>query len=397
MANSFSYAELFEPILDEQLVAEMASSFMEVDPKNIQITGANTFKVQKLAVSGLSDYSRDSGYVSGALNLTWETLTLDQDRAKRFNVDAADADETNFPDIAIRGMSTFQRTKVAPEMDAYRFAKIFSLSNPKLKTHAYTPAAATIYSNIKAGIKAIRKVVGEGVPLRIAISYDAMAYLEASTEITRQLNIGDFSNGVINTKVKFIDDVPLFKVPDARFYSEISLLNTEAGGYTTTATSMVLNYIIIAEGAAVARSKTSGVKVITPDTNETYDGWSTYFRKRHGLWILDNSFDAVYVSYTAIASPALAITITKPTTLNKTKWAPDVAPASTETLAYKMQAGAGTDMYNDVPTGTTAYTSGTEISATAGQHMLCYQLDATGHIVKYVDHTLVSGDIGTGA
>lgn len=394
MANTFSYAELFEPILDEQLAEVLTSAFMEADPKNIQIVGAKKIKVRKLSMSGLSDYDRDNGYTAGGLTLAWEELELDQDRGKRFNIDRLDADESNFDDIAMVGLSEFQRVQVAPELDAYRYSKIFALSNQKLRTGAYTPAAATVYSALKADIKKIQKVIGEAYPLRIAISYDAMDLLESSTEITKMLSITDFSNGVINTKVKAINNIPLFKVPDARFYSAYNFLDTEAGGFEKATNGMAINWIIMAEGAAVAKAKTSGVKVVQPDVNQTYDGWSTYFRKYHGCWILDNRFAAIWVSYTPIGAPALTATVAAGSATGSTKFT--ATPGAGNVLKYSKTAAAlaVTPLFNDVPTGLTAYTSGADIaSATAGQHLNMFELDATGHVVAFTDHTIVSGDI----
>ena len=395
--NTLEYAVLFQTRLDEQFVQESTTAWMEGNAGLVKYSGGNEVKVPKRSVTGLGDYSRTSGYpAGGAVTLSWETFTLTQDRAQRFNLDKMDVDETNFLVSAGDTLKQFQSDQVIPEVDSYRYAKIFSLANQKLKTAAYTPAVATIYSTLTGQIKDIQDVIGQNVPLVVMMSGAAAKVLSASTEISKYTIVGDqnFANGNINTKVKMLDGtVPIIEVPSGRLKSAFTFDAT--AGFAASATAMQINWIIMAKVAPLAITKAESIKIIPPETNQTYDGWSLYYRRYHDLWIFDNKFAGIYISYTAIAAPALSITVTKPTTLGKTKWA---ATAGTgNSLAYKMQVAAGTDKQNDIPTGTTAYTSGTEISATADQHMLCYELDATGHIVKFTDHTLVAGDIGTGA
>jgi hypothetical protein len=223
----------------------------------------------------------------------------------------------------------------------------------------------------------------------------ALNKLEQCTAIQQQLTVdSSFANGTVETRVRSLDGIPIKAVPTARIMSAITLSATD--GYSRPANAMQINWVICPSDVPMAIRRSELPKIIQPANREFGNAWFLGYFLYHGFLMLDNKLSAVYVSYTPISAPTLAITITKPVTTGKTKWSPDVALGTGETLAYKMQAGAGSDLYNDIPTGATAYTAGTEINATAGQHMLCYQLDSVGHIVKYVDHTLASGDIGTG-
>ena len=65
--------------------------------------GANAIKYSRPSMDGLGAYSRNTGFVSGDVTGTWETLTLEQDRGRRFTVDAMDDEET--PDAGIRHTS----------------------------------------------------------------------------------------------------------------------------------------------------------------------------------------------------------------------------------------------------------------------------------------------------
>lgn len=392
-ANVLSYAEIFQAGLDQQFLEVSTTAWMEANASQVRYNGGNKVQIPKLQLEGLGTYSRSTGFPDGAATLSWEERTLTMDRGKEFNLDAMDYDETNFVAGAGTILGEFQRLKVVPEVDAYRYSKIFSLCNPQLKTGAYTPATGTIYTQLKTDIKNIQDVIGENEPLVIAISHGAALVLDQSSEIEKHISVDDFTNGSITSKVKSLDGIPMFRIPSARFKTAFTFSSTN--GFSAAATAMNINWIIAARSAIIAIVKTDKPRVFAPDQNQEMDAWKIQYRKYHDLWIKDNSFDGIYVSYTAIDAPALSITIVKPTTLGKTSFT--ATAGSGNTLAVKMQAGAGTDKYNDIPSGTTAYTSAAEISATAGQHMLCYELDATGHIVKYVDHTLVAGDIGTGS
>jgi len=390
-ANVLSYAEIFQAGLDQQFMEISTTAWMEANASQVRYNGGNKVQIPKIVVEGLGTYSRSTGFPDGAVTLTWEEKTLTQDRGKEFNLDAQDYDETNFVAGAGTILGEFQRTKVVPEVDAYRYSTIFSLANQALKTGAYTPVVATVYSQIKADIEAIQDVIGESEPLVIAISHAAALILDKSTEIEKHIGLDTFVNGSLSTKTKTLDGIPMFRVPSARLKSAFTFSATN--GFSAAATAMNINWIIAARSAIIAIVKTDKVRVFAPDANQAMDAWKIQYRKYHDLWIKDNAFDAVYVSYTSIAAPALTATVAKGAAAG-TKFTVETV-ATGHTLAYLLQAGEITDpKFNDIPAGLTAYTSGTDIAAAvATNHLGMYELDATGHVVKFTEATLTSGEI----
>lgn len=389
-ANVLSYAEIFQAGLDQQFMEISTTAWMEANASQVRYNGGNKVQIPKISVEGLGTYSRSSGFPDGAATLTWEERTLTQDRGKEFNLDSQDYDETNFVAGAGTILGEFQRTKVVPEVDAYRYSTIFSLCNQQLKTGAYTPVVATVYSQLKGDIAAMQDVIGENEPLVIAISHAAALILDKSTEIEKHIRVDEFTNGALKTKTKYLDDIPMFRIPSARFKSAFTFSATN--GFAAAATAMNLNWVIAARSAVIAIVKTDKVRVFAPDANQSMDAWKIQYRKYHDLWIKDNAFDAVYVSYTAIAAPALTATVAAGSAAG-TKF---TATAGTgNSLAYKLTAGdVAAPNYNDIPTGLTAYTSGTDIAAAIATNRLhMYVLDATGHVLKYVVETLASNDI----
>jgi len=391
-ANVLSYAEIFQAGLDLQFMEVSTTAWMEANASQVRYNGGSKVQIPKLVLEGLGTYSRSSGFPDGAATLTWEERTLTQDRGKEFNLDAMDYDETNFVAGAGTLLGEFQRTKVVPEVDAYRYSQIFTLMNPQLKTGAYTPAAGTVYTQLKTDIRAIQDVIGENEPLVIAISHSAAATLDASTEITKSINITqvDFANGALATKTQALDGIPMFRIPSARFKTAFTFSATN--GFTAAATAMNINWIIAARSAIIAIVKTDKVRVFEPGTNQSMDAWKIQYRKFHDLWIKENAYDAVYVSYTAIAAPALVTTVAAGSAAG-TKF---TATAGTgNTLAYKLTAGdVAAPNFNDIPTGLTAYTSASDIAAAIATNRLhMYKLDATGHVLQYTVETLATNDI----
>ena len=110
-ANTIALAQRYLPLLDE--VYKYSSRSAILDNQNVQFVGGNAVKVYKTSMDGLADYSRNGGYVNGAVNGTWETLTLAQDRGRSFQIDRMDNEESL--DLAFGTLAgEFVRTKVTP-------------------------------------------------------------------------------------------------------------------------------------------------------------------------------------------------------------------------------------------------------------------------------------------
>ena len=389
-ANTIGYAQIFQPLLDEQMLLELTTGWMEANSDMVQYNGGNTLRLPKIAMTGLGDYNRATGYpTSGAVALEWETHTFDKDRAQKFLLDSMDVNESNFVATASNVMAQFQRTKVAPEIDAYRYAKIFAYANAAFKTGAYTPAAATIFAQLKNDIATMQDVIGEGEPLVITISFAAANILDQANAIEHKLDVVDFTAGGITTKVRSLDGIPIVRVPSVRFKSAFTFSATD--GFAAAANAMSLNWMITARRSIIGVVKTDVPRVFDPMTNQTANGWQIDYRKYHTLWIPDNKLEGVFVSYLETAAPALSITVAQGAGAGSTKFT--ATAGSGNTLAYKLTAAAITGYLNTIPAGVTAYTSGADIAATAGQILNTYELDAAGRIVKFNSHTLAAGDI----
>ena len=300
MPNTLEYAQIFQTTLDKQVAMQATSGWMEGNAGLVQYSGGNTVKVPKLSMDALGNYDRANGFVDGSVTFAYESRTLTQDRGRTFQIDRMDVDETAFVPTASAIMGEFQRLKVIPEIDAYRYSKIAAIAAANSQTGTYTPAASTILTQLKADITNLQDVFGE-IPFVITMSSKVAGVLENSTELTKQLSVVDFTQGGLNTKVKALDENPIVKVPSARMKTAYVLNDgktsgQEAGGFVPAAGAKDINWIITPRSAVIAISKTDKIRIFEPDTNQRADAWKIDYRKYHDLWILDNQIPTIYVS-----------------------------------------------------------------------------------------------------
>ena len=300
--NTMQYASVFMTELDKQLVEKSTTGWMEDNAKQVQYNGGAEVKIPKMTMSGLGDYDRNSGFAQGAVAVTYETRTLTQDRGRTFQLDAMDVDETNFAATAGNVMREFQSTKVIPEIDAYRYSKIYELAEAAGKANTYTPAANSIFETLMNDTTAVRDMAGECEEIVIAMSAKVAGMLDLAKGGTNVLQSGYFEQGKAEIKVKEIDGCPIIRVPSVRFKTAYTFMdgaeNTE-GGFAAAEDAKDINWIVMVKNAPVAISKTDVTRIFDPMTNQNANAWKIDYRKYHDLWIMDNGMDGVMVSVSA--------------------------------------------------------------------------------------------------
>lgn len=301
--NTLEYAKIFQTALDEQMIAEASSGWMEGNASQVKYTGGNEIKIPKISMNGLGDYDRDEGFTQGSVSLAFQTLTMTQDRGRTFQLDAMDVDETNFVANATNVMAQFQRTQVVPEVDAYRYSKIFALAEAagKVNGTAYTPIESDILKKLKTDISNVQDIVGEGYELVITMSIPCATVLEQSDKISKQLNVADFTKGSITTKVMSLDNIPIIKVrsnlmKSAYVFNDGITAGQKAGGFVVDSGAKQINWLITARKSPIAVSKTDTMRIFDPMTNQKANAWKLDYRKYHDLWIPDNAKDGIWAN-----------------------------------------------------------------------------------------------------
>lgn len=302
--NTLATATNFQKALDVLAVREAVTGWMEANAGQVKYTGGAEVKIPKMSVQGLGDYDRDNGYLMGSATLEYETKKMTQDRGRKFQLDSMDVDETNFVTTASSVMGEFQRTKVIPEIDAYRLSKIateaINANVAGMVQYGYTPGAANTSAlrKVKEGIAAIRDL-GYGGPL-VVHATDSFI-LELELELANKISTVNFKKGGIITKVPAVDEVPIIPTPANRLVTAIKLNDgktsgQEKGGFEKGATAKDINFEIMPLKTPVAISKQDKMRIFDPNTNQKADAWAMDYRRFHDLWILENKVNSIYVS-----------------------------------------------------------------------------------------------------
>ena len=285
MANSIALSKVYTNLLDEVYQQSSLTAVLESDATlSRQGANANEIVIPKLSMDGLGDYNRNSGYTNGDVDLTWETVQFNYERGRMFQVDNMDNEETQ--NIAFgRLAGEFIRTKVVPELDAFRFSKYASATGVGLAT-----------GTLATGVDVINA-------LRTATS--SMDEAEVPME-DRHLFITPTLLGLVEdldtTKSKEVLSrfASITKVPQTRFYSAIELLDgksvgEEKGGYKKAELGVELNFEIIHKPATLQFTKHAVPKIISPEMNQDADAWK-YGYRNYGLCdVYENKTAGIYV------------------------------------------------------------------------------------------------------
>ena len=302
MGNTIEYATLIQNSLDKLATQEMLTSWMDANAGQVVYTGGKEVKIPKLSVDGLADYGRigsgTEGYTAGSVNFGYSTFTMTQDRGRSFTIDAMDVDETGFVLTASSIMGEFQRTRVVPEIDAYRLSAIAAKALDANRKYSYTPEKDTIIQELKAGVKAIREA-GHNGDLIIHATYDVM--MEYELAMLGRIQSTTFSRGGLDTKCPAIDGCPIIETPQNRMYSAIKLYDgatsgQEAGGYVKGDTANDINFIIMQRTTPIAVTKQDVMRIFDPTVNQRANAWAMDYRRYHDLWIKDNAQGTIYVN-----------------------------------------------------------------------------------------------------
>lgn len=216
--NTIETATIIQSELDKAAVEQSTSGWMEVNQSLVKYSGGSEVKIPTIAMDGMADYDRKNGFVEGDVDFKYQTKNMTQDRGRSFSFDENDVDETNFVLTASTVMGEFQRTKVVPEIDAYRYSKIAtSCIGKKLASGGYVADEATVLQKLYYDIATVQDKVGQNTPLVITISSLIAAMLGMSEKLSKKFDITDFKQGDVTLKVKSLDGVhPLIPVGSDR-------------------------------------------------------------------------------------------------------------------------------------------------------------------------------------
>lgn len=287
MANAIELFKKYITLLDEVYKQASKTSILDGDNSLVQ-AGANTNEiiVPKLSMDGLADYSRNDGYVKGDVELTMETVKFNYDRGRKFSVDAMDNEET--AGLAFGKLSSeFIRTRVVPEMDAFRFATYSAVKGISSASGALADGNAVL----SALVTAQSKMDEDEVPEENRILF-----------ITPTLYNAVYAVDTTKSKEVLASFAKIEKVPQSRFYTAIELKDGQAsgeevGGYAKAADGTEINFMIIHKPALLQYPKHTVNKVITPEANQESDGYLFFYRAYGLADVYENKTAGIYLHH----------------------------------------------------------------------------------------------------
>ena len=287
MPNTISTFQNYIPLLDEVYAGASLTSVLDGAPELArQGVNANELVIPKISMDGLASYDRKNGYVAGEVTLTNETVVCNFDRARLFCVDTMDDEETANLAFA-RLASEFIRTRVVPELDAFRLATYAGTAG----ISAATPANLTAGADVLAALRTAINVMDESeVPAEqryLFITPSLMGLME-DLDLTKSTRVLE----------RFEDVV---RVPQSRMYTAITQYDgassgQTAGGYVKDAESgRNINFMVIHKPSVIQYQKHVAPKVIAPEHNQTGDAWKFGYRNVGIADVYENKLAGVYL------------------------------------------------------------------------------------------------------
>lgn len=141
--NNIELSTIYLPLLDKVYKQNSKTSILEGDEATMKRGDNGELKVAKLDMDALGDFSRNDGYTKGSTTFRWETIKYDKERSQDLRIDRLDNVEALKLPFA-KLSSEFIRTKVVPETDAARIAKIAGTEGISTKAENLSDGASVI-------------------------------------------------------------------------------------------------------------------------------------------------------------------------------------------------------------------------------------------------------------
>lgn len=344
MANSIALFKKYVPLLDEVYKQASKTSILDGNPELAREgASANELVIPMLDMNGLGDYSRNSGYVNGDVTLTNQTIGVDYDRGRMFSVDAMDNAES--AGLAFgRLAGEFIRTKVVPELDAYRMARYASMSGiSKVTSGATLSTGADVLAALRA---AAGKMDQDEVPEegRILFINSALVDLVDDLDTTKSKAVmarfaqtvrmpgsrmytkitmrdgsstGETAGGFVRYGTHYeecesTDTGALHVVADATASPSSTEIKVGAvtplvdatytpatGDYVRAVVDKDINFLVIHREAVIQFPKHIAPKVVTPEQNQSADAWKFGYRQVGVNSLYHNKLAGVYLHHKA--------------------------------------------------------------------------------------------------
>jgi len=289
MANNITLFSQVVPMLDEVYTASSKSAVLDGNQELVRAgANANELVIPKISMDGLADYSRNGGYVGGDVTLTNETVVCNFDRGRMFVIDQMDNEET--AGVAFGMLAgEFIRTKVVPELDAFRFAKYAQAENISSEEGTLADGGEVL---------AALRAAANDLDMNEVPSEDRYLFITpALLGMVEDLDTTK-SRYVLNNFAKVVT------VPQGRFYTSIKQKSGQSGetdgGYVKADDGADINFMVVQKNAVIQFTKHAAPKVVAPDKNPDADAWKFGYRQVGIADVYENKVAGIYVHHKGV-------------------------------------------------------------------------------------------------
>ena len=128
-----------------------------------------------------------------------------------------------------------------------------------------------------------------------------------TNEIARQLVIGDFKKGEINTRVRYLNDVAIIPVSDERMRDSYTFEagtaassgSAATGGFKPASSAGYVRALVVPKKRAHLVKKTEQMRIFTPEQNIDADAYTFNYRIHYDVFVKKSGLDMIESIVTA--------------------------------------------------------------------------------------------------
>jgi hypothetical protein len=187
-----------------------------------------------------------------------------------------------------RLLGEYVRTKVVPELDAFRFAKFAAEANA-----ANSTVGGFVAGNLTNGALALAAVRAGVTKLD-----DGEVPPEGRFLFITPTLLGQIEDLKTDESRAALAGLTIVKVPQSRFYTAITQnagATAGAGGYTFANQASNINFMIVSNTSPVIFTKHLVSDILDPAVNPDADAWVMKYRSYGLAEVLDNKIQGIYV------------------------------------------------------------------------------------------------------
>ncbi len=381
MTIAINYAQRFERQIEQQFARELTSADMAAN-KRYNFINAKTINVSTVVLSGYKDHSRDGTKNRGAVGNTYQAFTLTHDRDIEFFVDEMDVDETNQVLSAANITSTFNTEQAIPELDAYRYSKLYqdfvALDGTVNTTVLNEENILSVFDQM------MEDMDDAAVPQMgriLKVTPHVYTMLKNAEKLQRTLDVTGGSKS-INRNIRSIDEVTLMAVPSERMKTAYDF----SDGWVPAVSALQINMILYHTSGILAPVKVADIYLwMKGQTPESAFGYLYQNRMYTDLFIIKAKKAAVAINAYALGTqPLPVLTFDCEAGSNAGTQIKTVTPTKGANNSYVYKINGVLPNLND--SGLTAkgwadYTLKSDIAVAAGNKIALVEIDSTGKAV----------------